>query len=46
MKIMLPMLKRYTNYGYHELLRFQNEKSNLYFEWKSVNGNACNNIIH
>jgi hypothetical protein len=32
------MLKRYTNYGFHELFWFQKEKSNLFFgdEWKFV----------
>ena len=32
------MLKRYKNYGFHELFWFQMEKSNLFFgdEWKFV----------
>ena len=35
-KIMLPMLKPYTNYGFHELFQFQLENLTYILKWQSV----------
>jgi hypothetical protein len=43
---MKPMLKRYTNCGFHELFRFRQEISNLFFNVEVSNENACHKKSH